>query len=88
MAKRDRWERIVARYANKGMTDYDECVLADREVIKLLRKQHRAFVRMVNKSLKEIRELAREAAPETKLYFGGREDEAAKILSKLNERAK
>ncbi len=45
--KPDRFERIVMKYIDKGIPDYDGCILTDREVVKLLRRQHRAYVRMI-----------------------------------------
>lgn len=48
--KPDRFERIVMKYIDKGIPDYDGCILTDREVVKLLRRQHRAYVRIVKKA--------------------------------------
>jgi len=45
--KPDRWERVVKKYGERGMPDYDNHVLADHEAISLLRKEHAWITRMV-----------------------------------------
>lgn len=57
MNKPDRWERMVAKYATKGMPDYEEFILADHEVVTLLRREHAAVVRMVKKRRQQLIDL-------------------------------
>lgn len=49
MKKPDRFEREVAKYEKIPLYAYDSHVMADHEVIKLLRREHAWVVRMVKK---------------------------------------
>ena len=53
MKKPDRFERAVQRYGERSMDDYNTCVLTDREVVKLLRKEH-AWMRGLLESEPEL----------------------------------
>lgn len=91
MAKRQdkessRWERMVRRV--KGKFQYIEAsadgyLIPDADVITLLRKEHRAVVRM-------IRSLQGESwsMKETDAYVNGYQRATYDILYKLKERAK
>jgi hypothetical protein len=45
--KPDRFERAVAKYEHRSMPDYDNHVLADHEVVTLLRQEYEWMRRMV-----------------------------------------
>lgn len=85
MKKPDRAERVVAKYGERSMDEYHTCVLTDREVIGLLRKEHAWMRRTIQKRQRSIDGLATDLHPD---FVDGYTQACVEFLYLLDQRRK
>ena len=93
--KPDRWERLTAKYSyiDVGHGDQPDDYAVDASMVaKLLRREHRAVVRLLNKQLKECKAANRRTVlcGERTMAYGWqcRADQCQDILDRLIARAR
>ncbi len=82
MKQPDRAERVVAKYGERSMDEYHTCVLTDREVIGLLRKEH-AWMRRMVKRMDDVH-----FSNMSEDYQAGMHHAYCNVMAQLNQRRK